>query len=274
MIGLMGRTRDHLKKTRTFWLLVLTTVLALSATLVGQKKEDVRYIEMQAEEKPPEPQLYLDKAIDPETYIVGPGDRFLITFYGADLEPIEVMILPEGVVSIPSVGEVFLGQVSLAVAKEKIRTEIASRFRGRDVGVSLSRLRMFKISVTGGVKKPGAVVVSASDRVTDALALAGGPELKASQRNIKLMETEGDTVIADVAYFNATGELKCNPYLHEGQVIFVPLVSDSLHTVEIYGAVNKPGVFEYKPGDRVSDLLALGYGATVDADLDSAELAR
>ena len=65
-----------------------------------------------------------------------------------------------------------------------------------------------------------------------------------------------------------------NPYLHEGQVVFVPVVSDSFNKIEVYGAVNSPGAFEYKPGDHLSDLLALGFGPAVDADLDSAVLVR
>jgi protein involved in polysaccharide export with SLBB domain len=253
--------------------MILALLLLLTSMVVGQQGE-VRYIEVPIEEEPPIPQRYLDKAIDPETYIVGPGDRFLITFYGVDFEPIEVEVLPEGVVAIPTVGEIPLGQVTLTDAKQRMRSAIAARFRGQEVGVSLSRLRMFKVNVTGGVEKPGAVVVSASDRVSDALAQAGGLAHKASQRNIELIESAGDTISADVAFFNATGDLECNPYLHEGQVIFVPIVSDSFNTIEIHGAVNQSGSFEYKEGDRISDLLALGYGAAVDADLDTAELAR
>jgi protein involved in polysaccharide export with SLBB domain len=135
-------------------------------------------------------------------------------------------------------------------------------------------VRSFKISVTGAVEKPGIVAVSAADRVSEAVALAGGFQLKASQRNIRLANINRDTLIADLAFFDATGGVDANPYLHEGQVIFVPVVSDSFNTIEIYGAVNSPGRFEYKPGDRVSELLALGFGPSADADLDDAELVR
>jgi protein involved in polysaccharide export with SLBB domain len=253
---------------------LLLLLLLSIPTMAQQEEPQVRYIEVEPEEEPPEPERYLDKAIDPETYIVGPGDRFLVTFYGADYDPVKLEILPEGVVAIPSIGEVYLGQISLAGAKEKIKTEIRSRFRVESVGVSLLTLRMFKVNVTGGVNKPGVVVVSASDRVSDALVQAGGPVESASQRNIRLIQSAGDTAFADLIYFNATGELSCNPYLHEGQVIHVPVVSDSLNTVEIYGAVNRAGVFEYKRGDRISDLLALGFGPEVNADLEHALLLR
>ncbi|MCK4858727.1 MAG: SLBB domain-containing protein, partial [candidate division Zixibacteria bacterium] len=254
--------------------LLAALCLLPAADPLAAAKPEVTVVAVPVPEKKPEPERYLDKAIDPATYIVGPGDRFLITFYGADTEPVEVEVLPEGVVAIPNVGEVRLGQVTLEEAKERISQQLQSKFRTRAVGVTLSRLRLFKVSVTGGVEEPGAVVVSASDRVSDAVTLAGGLVRKASQRNIRLVESGGDTVYADLAYFNATGCLDRNPYLHEGQVIFVPIVSDSLNTVEIYGAVNQADIFEFKRGDRISDLLYLGFGPAVDADLENAVLVR
>ena len=216
----------------------------------------------------------LDRAVDPKNYIVGPGDVFVINFYGASASPVSVEVLPEGVVSLPDVGEVAVGQATLAEAKQRITDALQTRYRDRTIGVALAKVRTFKISVTGAVEKPGIVPVSAADRVSEAVALAGGLQHKGSQRNIQLRNVDRDTLVADLAYFDATGVVNANPYLHEGQVIFVPVVSDSFNTIEIYGAVNAPAVFEFKPGDRVSDLLALGFGPSVDADLDGAELVR
>ncbi len=198
----------------------------------------------------------------------------MIDLYGGSASPLTIEVLPEGVIALPDVGEVNVAQLTLAEAKEKIMSTVLSRYRDRTITVALAKVRSFKISVTGAVQKPGIVPVSAADRVSEAVSLAGGLQYKASQRNIQLVNVGRDTVGADLAYFNATGSVDANPYLHEGQVIFVPVVSDSFNKVEIYGAVNAPGVFEFHKGDRVSDLLALGFGISVDADLDGAELVR
>ncbi len=231
------------------------------------------------EERKPEVKLVtgenlLDRAVDPRTYVVGPGDVFVLSLYGGTVLPISVEVLPEGIVSLPDVGQVPVGQLTLAEAKQRITEALQTRYRDRAVGVALAKVRSFKISVTGAVEKPGIVTVSAADRVSEAVALAGGLQIKASQRNLLLYNIDRDTLVADLAFFNSTGLVSANPYLHEGQVIFVPVVSDSFNKIEIYGAVNAPGVFEFKTGDRISDLLALGFGPSADADLDSAELVR
>lgn len=216
----------------------------------------------------------LDRAVDPKTYVVGPGDVFLINFYGGTGTPVSVEVLPEGVVSLPDVGQVAVGQTTLVEAEKRIMDALMTRYRDRAIGVALAKVRSFKISVTGAVEKPGIVIVSAADRVSEAVALAGGLQRKGSQRNILLANVDKDTLNADLAYFNATGAVEANPYLHEGQVVFVPVVSDSFNKVEVYGAVNAPGVFEYRQGDRISDLMELGFGPAIDADLSGAELVR
>ena len=150
----------------------------------------------------------LDRAVDPKVYIVGPGDQFVINLYGAATAPITVEVLPEGVVTLPDVGDVMLGQITLAEAKQRISDALASRFRDRSIGVNLAKVRSFKVSVTGAVEKPGIVAVSAADRVSEAVALAGGLQERGSQRNIRLVNIERDTIIADLGYFNATGVVR------------------------------------------------------------------
>ncbi|TFH55299.1 MAG: hypothetical protein E4G91_10925, partial [Candidatus Zixiibacteriota bacterium] len=276
-----------MKRTKLFTCRVAMIIVAL--ILMGQStakgldypllKPKPETLTQPTERKEPERTVVptgnlLDRAVDPRMYIVGPGDVFVIKLYGVSALPISVEVLPEGVVSLPDVGEVAVGQVTLAEAKQRITDALQTRYRDRAIGVALAKVRSFKISVTGAVEKPGIVAVSAADRVSEAVALAGGLQEKGSQRNIQLSNIDRDTLVADLAYFDATGVVNANPYLHEGQVIFVPVVSDSFNKIEIYGAVNAPGVFEFRPGDRISDLLALGFGPSADADLDSAELVR
>ncbi len=255
-------------------LLALCVVAGRSSGLdYPQMKQDSKELEEKTASQPTMSPRLLDKAINDSLYVVGPGDVFLIQLYGMVEQPLIVEVLPEGVVSIPQVGIVRLGQITLLEAKNRIRDAMMTRVRDRAVDVSLAQIRTFKVSVTGGIEKPGVVVVSAADRVSEAILLAGGLQTKASRRNIKLIK-EADTTHADLDYFNASGNVALNPYLNEGHVVFVPLVSDSFNTIEIYGAVNSPGVFEFRPGDRVKDLIALGFGLSGDADVTEAELVR
>src|SRR4051794_19816039 len=49
-------------------------------------------------------------------------------------------------------------------------------------------------------------------------------------------------------------------------------LEDSNIKVDIKGAVKKPGVYEIKKGSRVTDLIKLAGGGTLEADLDATNL--
>jgi protein involved in polysaccharide export with SLBB domain len=80
----------------------------------------------------------LDRAVDPKNYVVGPGDVFVINLYGVSALPVSVEVLPEGVVLLPDVGEVAVGQTTLAEAKQRITDAMQTRYRDRAIGVALA----------------------------------------------------------------------------------------------------------------------------------------
>ena len=81
-----------------------------------QLKQDAKGAKEEGSVKIPTTPRLLDKAINDSLYIVGPGDVFLIQLYGMVEQPLLVEVLPEGVVSIPQVGVVRLGQITLVDA--------------------------------------------------------------------------------------------------------------------------------------------------------------
>lgn len=52
------------------------------------------------------------------------------------------------------------------------------------------------------------------------------------------------------------------------------VVEDSDIKVDIKGAIKEPGVYEIKKGSRVTDLIKLAGGGTLDADLDATNLSE
>ena len=75
----------------------------------------------------------------------------------------------------------------------------------------------------------------------------------------------------DLQLFNITGDSAYNPYLLDGDQILVPARSDS---TSISGAVQRPGNYEYAPGDRIADLVKLGGGPIGDPGGTKSELFR
>jgi protein involved in polysaccharide export with SLBB domain len=213
----------------------------------------------------------LDRNIDPEEYIVGPGDELVLILWGEISESFLLEITPEGKVLVPHVGEILVRELTLAQAREKIIGEVGKRYRNVDTSVSLVRVRTFRVFVVGAVNLPGTYTATAVDRVSMLIDQAGGFAPGASRRNVQVKRQDSSTVGADLLRFIVVGDLEDNPYVVDGDVVTVPVRVDS---VGVFGAVNVDGYYELKEGDRISDLVEISRGPVRDVYMEKAELVR
>ncbi len=229
----------------------------------------------------------LDSEVDPKTYMVGPGDKLTIYLWGQLDQQIVSEVTPEGKILIPTVGEVRISGLSLADARKLITRAVKERYDKVDISVILSKLRLFRVFVSGQVNVPGSYIASPIDRVSDVIERAKGfsdeplispereiergfPRRRASRRNIELHR--GDEVIyVDLRRFQRTGDLRYNPYVRMGDVIYVPVAK---RTVDIYGSVYIPGTYEFREGDTLEDLFEIAGGLRPNANLSGVEVVR
>jgi protein involved in polysaccharide export with SLBB domain len=222
-----------------------------------------------------------DAVIRTGRYVLGPGDAFSVivdTDQGLIAE--EIFVGAEGTLVIPYVGGVAIAGKRLSDAQSDIETAIKGRFRHLEISVNLARLRSFPINVIGEVESPGAYFVKGVEQVSELIFKAGGlideSKGRASLRNIEIRSTRPSGELynirkADLVLWNLTGDLSHNPFLVDGDQIFIPVKGDS---VNVSGAVHLPGSYEFSPGDRVADLVRLGRGLVGIASGTSAEILR
>jgi protein involved in polysaccharide export with SLBB domain len=158
------------------------------------------------------------------------------------------------------------------------------------------------VSVTGDVARPGIYTLTAMNRLSEALDMANLdiaglkqsfipalskdlPSLSAARTpetrdtvkaevfgNRKVvLERQGQKQVLDLLKFYRTGDISQNPFLRDGDVIFVTPVRA---VVTVDGSVKKPGDYEFRDTDTLKDLLDLALGATEDADLSHIMLFR
>ena len=181
--------------------------------------------------------IYLEDTIDPEEYIVGPGDEFAFNMLSSDgIESLHLKISPTGDVLIPAVGVIFVDKLSLNVAIEKIRSKCLEKYRSAKINITLIKIRKFKVQVFGTVHYPGFVVVSAVARVSDIYNLVVEQEisdqdldmskrdvekldgLNISTRNITLWR-HSKPINVDLVKFSIDGIKELNPHIQQGDII-------------------------------------------------------
>lgn len=221
--------------------------------------------------------LLLEKPIDPQTYIVGPGDILSLNIWTFPPLSFTTQVTVEGTVIIPTVGEVKVSGLTLSEAKEKMIQEVKSKYIASKITTTLIVPRSFSITVTGYGLKEGKYKARPIDRVSDAIAFVLSQDSVKLQNNINLrkilLKRNGNIINVDLRKYFATGDDKYNPYLLEGDWIIVQK-RDSNAFVGIYGAVNKPGLYEYVDGDKLTDIVQIAGGPLESAELEAVEILK
>jgi len=156
-----------------------------------------------------------------------------------------------------------------------------SVFISTQVSTTYAQTSLISVNVTGFVESPGTYQLSAISRLSDALRLAEGPTTTITEKEPKITNfqalrsvklTRGkETKTYDYMKFVRMGDLEQNPLLHDGDVINI----GAFHTtITIVGEVYYPGEYEYVQGDRLSDLLNLAHGFTLDANRKTVNIYR
>lgn len=254
------------------FLIVLFSFFAADSLSGNEDVEKAVPTTLLPEAKPPG-ETALDQVVDPEEYVVGPGDQLAIVFAGKLVQRYELTVTPEGVLLVPEFGPISVARETLASTKQRITDALRSRYRNVSLFVYLTHLRRVKVSVSGLVEFPGVYTLSAAERVSEAIDMAGEPRPEASSRNITLIRDGVRHNVDLMKYFKA-GKRASNPYLREGDIIVVPAAERAVNRVGIFGAVRGPGSLEYVAGDRLTDLLMLSYGLTTDADSFNLDIVR
>ena len=219
-----------------------------------------------------ETNTFQEKPINPNEYIVGPGDGFQISILTTEPVLLNLKISPEGSLLIPNAGIVQLKGDTLVNAYKKINEKLRQVYRSEEIGVQLSQVRQFKVTVSGSVLKSMSVSASPLDRVSEVIERAGGIAQDGGMRNISLIR---DSLVysVDLLKFFLVGIKSANPYVEGGDQIIVPPLSEK-QKIGIYGEVGMPAEFEFVEGDSLSTLIRFGQGFLASSFLDSIEIAR
>jgi polysaccharide biosynthesis/export protein len=237
----------------------------------------------------------LDKKIDPDKYVLGPGDILSIFVWGGYEGQFTLPITPEGMVLVPELGPIDVAGLTLTDARQKISVSISEKFRNVSSTVSLVDLRVFKVFIGGAVVNPGAYPATAVTRLSEVITMAGGlfenfetgdkkqpPSYQyayswnraSSKRNITVTRQNGQVIKGDILRLDLSGNSNFDPQLSDGDQIFVPIRESMINLYGIFGAVRNPGYFEYSERDSLADLLALAHGTASNADSHSVEIVR
>jgi protein involved in polysaccharide export with SLBB domain len=217
----------------------------------------------------------LEEPVNPDIYIIGPGDILSVNVWSSSPIIFLVQVTMEGTTIIPSVGELKISGLSLLEAKKLIMQKVQSKYTS-DVSTTLIFQRVFLVTVTGYVLKEGKFITRAGNRISNIVddQIRQKPSIADSISFRKIQLRRGKkTLNIDLVKYLATGEDKYNPFVLEGDWIFIPR-RDFNSFVSIYGAVNRPGSYEFIDGDSLNNIVTIAGGIFESGDVENIEISR
>ncbi len=200
----------------------------------------------------------------PKSYTLGVGDQLSITVWGASQSHLSLPIDQNGSITIPDVGPVYLSGITFEKAQILIKNRLTSIYSGMAGAypntwceVSLGGLRSIKVNVLGDINAPGTYTVPSTASAFNVLYLSGGPNENGSFREIRLIRDGVVKDTLDVYDFLINANPASNVQLRDQDILFVPT---SKAVVQIAGQIKRPGYFEMKTGEKMSDLLRFAGG--------------
>ena len=206
----------------------------------------------------------------PPSYRLGPGDEIIISLWGETQLRSSYTIGRDGMIYIERVGKISLADKSINQAKtylEKQFQKVYETLKGSRpstfMDVSLGQLKSINVTFVGEVKLPGIHPVHPFSTVLTSLIQAGGVDTTGSLRNIQIIRGDDDPEEVDLYAFLLSGKTgQANMRLQDNDVIFIPPRSSS---IEIDGAIKRPGIYESLPNESVADLVDYAGGLKAKA---------
>jgi polysaccharide export outer membrane protein len=126
----------------------------------------------------------------PKSFVLGPEDVLEIAVWKSEeLTQKEVVVRPDGMISMPLIGEV---EVSGRTAKE-LAKQIADRLKeykeNPSVSVKVKEVNSYYVYVIGEAMKPGKYQLKSHATVLQAIAVAGGFTTYAARNRMKVLRT-------------------------------------------------------------------------------------
>jgi polysaccharide biosynthesis/export protein len=160
-----------------------------------------------------------------DSYVIGPGDVLDISLWRDDALVRQVVVLSDGKISFPLVGEVVAAGKTIPELKKDIADKLIDYVPDPVISIEVKQSNSMVIYVTGRVNNPNRFPVNANITVLQGLSTAGGLNPFAKRNKIKVFRQEGvRTKVFPFKYDEVTDgkNLEQNIVLKRGDVIVVP----------------------------------------------------
>ncbi len=208
----------------------------------------------------------------PSELLIGSGDLLQISVEGAPEYMREVRVSREGNITLPMIGTVTIGGLSVSQAQDLIssRLRAGKYFRDPQVSVFAKEYATQGVSVLGEVTKPGIYPLLGTHTLFDAISAAGGVTPKAGKKVMIMRRGETQAQVVEMP-IGVKDWSQSNVEVRPGDTVMISKAG----IVYVVGDVKLPGGFVMENAKMtILQAVALAQGTNPTASLGKTKLIR
>ena len=216
---------------------------------------------------------------DRGTYVLGPGDIVSVVVEGgssqilmsAGVSPwMQCTVGGDGYLSVSGIGAVSVNGITIDEAQHSLQRKATGYYPSVRITLSLIQPRMLRVNVGGMVDQPGTYQLTALNRVSDAVLMAGGISTFGSRRGTMYSES-GDTLYIDLNIHPGSVSYVSNPFLTNNAGIIIDVCENPVY---LLSSANAMETRELQPFDDFESLLARMGGVSGNISLLECRIIR
>jgi polysaccharide biosynthesis/export protein len=158
-------------------------------------------------------------------YVIGPGDLIDISVWRDEALSRSCIVRPDGFISFPLIGEIMAAGRTASQLKSEMESRLSRYVPDLTLSLEIKQINSLIIYVLGKVNNPGRFILNADTNVLQALATAGGLNIFADSRGIRIFrQGTNETIVYPFDYDEVVRgkRLEQNIYLKRGDVVVIP----------------------------------------------------
>lgn len=164
--------------------------------------------------------------VPPPDYVIGADDVLSIVFWRESDMSADVVVRPDGRISIPVVNDVVAMGLTPEQLRQRLTTEASRYVEDPNVSVVVKEIKSRRVFIMGQVAKAGPYPLMAPLTVMQLIALAGGLEEFAKQEDIVILRQEPGGTPSSIRFnyrdVMKRKNLRQNIELKPGDTVIVP----------------------------------------------------
>ncbi len=128
-------------------------------------------------------------------YVIGPSDVVRVTVWKDPNLSTDAVVRPDGTITLPLVGEVVASGRTAAALQKEIAERLSAFVKDAVVTVAVEEVNSYRFTVAGNVEHPGLFTSRYYVTVSEAVALAGGPNRYASTNDMVIVRNTGSRTV-------------------------------------------------------------------------------